>query len=122
MRRNEAGEGKLGSIIWLLVLVGVGMAIWNVGPVYMANYTFNDKLNQIARSPRYRATDERIMNDIMKAVSEEKLENFVTRQSCKVNTMETRRTIACAYERTVNVFPGWTHTFQFKNDADQPLI
>jgi hypothetical protein len=121
-RNPEAGEGRLSSIIWLLILVGITMAIWNVGPVYMANYSFSDKVNQLARAPKYRYTDEKIMDEIMKAASEEKLEGYITRQACRINTLETRRTISCAYNRTVTVIPGWTQTFSFKTDADQPLI
>jgi hypothetical protein len=123
MRANgEAGEGKLGTIIWVLILIGLAIAAWNVGPVFVANYSFTDKVNQLARVPKYRFTDDKLMDEIMKAAVEEKLEGHVTRQTCRINTMESRRTINCAYNRTVNVIPGWTHTFSFKSEADQPLL
>jgi hypothetical protein len=121
MRNGEAGEGRLGTIIWLLVLVGLGIAAWNVAPVYIANYTFADKMTQIARTGRH-IHDDRIMDMLMKAGNEEKLEGYITRQSCRMNTMETRRTVVCEYSRQVDVIPGWKHTFRFKNEADQPLI
>lgn len=125
MRRNgEGGEGKLGTIVWLVVFIAMGVAIWNVAPVYIANYSFADKVNQIARTPRWGASgsDERIVEQLVKAASEEKLEQYVNRQTCRINTMDTRRTIVCEYGRQVNVIPGWRHNFNFKIEADQPLI
>ena len=94
---------------------------WNVAPVYIANYSFADKMTQIARTPRH-INEERLMEQLIKAGNEEKLEGFITRQSCRMNTMEMRRTIVCEYSRTVDIIPGWKHTFRFKNEADQPLI
>ena len=57
MRSNsERGEGKLGTIVGLLVFVGVLMAAWNVLPIFIADYTFGDKsrLGDDGRNPRRR--------------------------------------------------------------------
>jgi hypothetical protein len=118
---NERGEGRLGTIVGLVLFVGVVLAIWNLAPVFWADYNFKDKLNEIARVGRHRS-DEEVMRMIMHEVSENKLEAFINSRTCKINTLETRRTIRCEYNRTVQILPGFNHTFNFKDEADQPLL
>lgn len=118
---TEKGEGRLGSIVGLVFFLAVILAIWNVGPVFWADYNFADKLNEIARVGRHKSDDD-IVHMIMHEVSENRLEGFITPQTCKITTMETRRTIRCEYNRTVEILPGFKHTFHFKDDADQPLL
>ena len=50
MRSNsERGEGKLGTIIGLVVFAAVVLAAWNTLPLFIADYTFADKLHEYAR-------------------------------------------------------------------------
>jgi hypothetical protein len=120
--RSEAGEGRFGTIVGLLLLAAVAFAAWNVVPVYYANYDFADKMNEIARTPRYRATDDKIMDLLMKEAAEQRIHAYLNRQGCRVETQEAYRRINCAYEREVEILPGWKHVFKFQNRADQPLI
>ena len=121
-RGSERGEGKLGSLIWLVVVVAVIFAGWRLIPVYVAQYTFADKVVELARAPKYSHPDDRITQEIIKAAQENKLEAYVNERTCKINTLEVRRTIVCEYERTVEILPGFKKKFHFKNEADQPLI
>ena len=118
---HESGEGRMGTIVGLVLFVGVVLAIWNLGPVFWADYNFKDKLNEIARVGRHRSDDD-VLRMIMHEVSDNKLEGFITGRTCKINTLETRRTILCEYDRTVEILPGFRHTFHFKDEADQPLL
>jgi hypothetical protein len=121
--RNEKGEGKLGSLLTLVVVVAFGYAAWNVGPAYIDHYGLTDKVNEIARTPRYKApTDDRIMDLLMKEVRERRMYDYIRQQNFRISTTETSRQITITYERTVEVLPGWKHTFQFRFMADQPLI
>ena len=125
MRTNEGGErgeGRLGSIIGLVVFAAAALAAWNVVPLYIADYTFADKLNELARLNRYQHNDERIMEQVMREASKQRIDTYLTRQGCKIMTRETSRTIDCEYKRTVDVLPGWRHTFKFTPSADQPLL
>jgi hypothetical protein len=123
MRRgNETGEGKLSSLMWLVVFIAVGYAVWHVAPVYISNYSFKDKMNEIARSPRGVVSDERIVDMLWHEVRERRLDPFIQRSCFKISTLETSRRISCAYERKEQILPGLTWTFRFDNEVDQPLI
>jgi hypothetical protein len=122
MRSDERGEGRLGTIIWLLVLAAVVYACWKLIPVFYNNYNFGDKVVELARTPKYSHPDDRLTSELIKAAQENHLEAYINEKTCKINTMEVRRTIVCQYDRTVEVLPGFKHTFHFKSEGDQPLI
>jgi hypothetical protein len=119
---NERGEGRLGTIMGLLILAGVVYAAWNLIPVFFNNYNFGDKVTELARAPKYSHPDDRIETELIKAAQENHLEQFIGPRTCKINTMEVRRVIVCEYDRTVEVLPGVKHKFHLKSEADQPLI
>ena len=120
---TERGEGRLGSIIGLVVFAAIVLAAWNVTPIFIADYTFADKLNEFARMSRYQHSDDRIMELVMREASKQRIDTYLGgRTGCKIVTRETSRTIDCAYKREVEILPGWKHTFNFTPKADQPLI
>jgi hypothetical protein len=119
---REKGEGRISSIVWLLVLFGFGYATWHVGPVYFAGYSLVDKMNEMARAPKYNHSDEKILDTLMKEVRERRLEQYIFRSSFKVNTYENSRRISVEYDVPIDVLPGYNRTFHFKHDVDQPII
>jgi hypothetical protein len=119
---REKGEARISSILWLLVLGGFGYATWHVGPVYFAGYSLVDKMNEMARAPKYNHPDEKILDQLMKEVRERRLEQYIFRSSFKVNTYENSRRISVEYDVPINVLPGYLRTFHFKHDVDQPII
>ncbi len=121
--RNERGEGNLGTIIFLAIVIAAGYAAWNVAPVYIDHYGFVDKVNEICRTPRYKApTDERIMDLLMKEVRERRIDHWITPRSFRISTTETSRRINLNYEREAQVLPGWKKVFRFDFQSDQPLV
>ena len=118
----ERGEVRFSSLIMLLVIAAGGLAAWNVIPVYYANYSFSDKMVELARRPKYNNSDDEIMRLLEKEARALKLEDFINVRTCKVQTMDFRRKITCNYVRTQQVIPGWTRNFEFNNEADQPLL
>ena len=123
MRSNgERGEGRIGSIIGLIVFAGVCLAAWNVAPIFIADYTFADKLHEFARMNRYQFKDDDIRNLVMKEAGKQRIDVYLGRDGCKILTRETSRTIDCAYQREVEILPGFKHVFRFTPSADQPLI
>ena len=120
--RRERGEARLSSIIWLVVLIGFGYAVWHVGPVYFAGYSLVDKMNEMARAPKYNHPDEKILDNLMKEVRERRLDQWIVRSDFKVNTLDHSRRISVEYDVPIEVLPGWTRNFHFKHDVDQPII
>jgi hypothetical protein len=120
--RNQRGEGRLSGIVWLLVFVAVCYGLWNVVPLYLANYNLKDKMNQAARSPRGTVSDDQIRDGLWHEVQESRLDAFVPKSCFQISTRETSRKITCSYDRTQQVLPGFNWTFHFDNEVDQPLI
>ncbi|HSB61210.1 MAG TPA: hypothetical protein VLI67_05795 [Vicinamibacteria bacterium] len=120
---NQRGEGRGGALVSLALFVAVGYAGWNVIPVYWAHYDFVDKVNEICRTPIYKArTDEVILEMLMREVRNRRLDDWIKRGSFKISTTETSRRIVLAYEREVLVLPGWKRVLKFDFTSDQPLV
>jgi len=121
--RNQKGEGRMGSLIFLALLIAMAYAAWNVAPAYLAHYDFVDKVNEICRTPRYRAPDDdRIIEMLMKEVRNRRLDDWIRPGSFRISTTETSRRIILRYEREVQVLPGWKKTLKFDFQSDQPLV
>jgi len=121
--RNQRGEGKLGGLVFLALLIAMAYAAWNVAPAYLAHYDFVDKVNEICRTPRYRAPDDdRIMDMLMKEVRNRRLDDWIKPGSFRISTTETSRRIILRYEREVQVLPGWKKKLKFDFQSDQPLV
>jgi hypothetical protein len=118
----ERGEGRLGTIVMLALMAAIGLACWNIIPVYFANSSFGDKMVEMARRPRLRNGDDEIMRQLEKEARNLKIEDYINTRTCKIVTMDFRRKITCDYDRTVQVLPGIPYTFKFRNEADQPLM
>jgi len=124
-RKSERGDGKLGGLILLVVVLAVGLAAWSLIPVYYAHYDFTDKVNEICRSPRHvtqRGGDQTIMKMLMDEVVKRRLGEWVGPESFTINTTPHDRQIDLYYEREVEILPGWKKTLKFEYTADQPII
>jgi hypothetical protein len=123
-RKSERGEGKLGGLILLVVLIAAGLAAWHIIPVYYDHYDFIDKVTEICRTPRYkvRKGDEDIKKMLMDEVAKRRLSPWIGPESFAINTTDNARQIELYYERECEVLPGFKKTFKFSFKADQPLI
>jgi hypothetical protein len=119
---SERGEGRLSNIVALVIFAGVIYASWNLIPVYYSNYSFSDRVNEIARLPKYNNPDEAILQKLMKESQQYDLEDFISPRTCTVVTQDFRRKIQCGYERRVKILPGLTRTLRFDIEAEQPLL
>jgi hypothetical protein len=123
-RTSEKGEGKLGGLIFLVVVLAGGLAAWNVAPAYFDHYDFVDKVNEICRTPKYRVRegDQGIVKMLMGEVNKRRLNQWIGPESFTVTTTDFNRQIQLYYEREVEILPGWKKTFRFSFTADQPLV
>jgi len=122
--KSERGEGKLGGFILLVVVVAAGLAAWNVVPVYYDHYDFVDKVNEICRTPPYKARqgDESIKKMLMDEVAKRRLGTWIGPESFAITSSSSSRQIELYYEREVDVLPGFKKVFKFDFKSDQPLI
>jgi hypothetical protein len=116
---TQRGESKLGGIISLAVFLAFCYAVFNVAPVYMADYQLGDKIMEVCR---LRALDDHVKDLLMREVRERDLHEFLNKESFKIETRENKRRIRVQYQRTVKILPGWTRTFSFSHDVDQPFF
>jgi hypothetical protein len=123
-RKSERGEGKLGGLILLVALVAGGLSAWHVIPVYYDHYDFVDKVNEICRTPPYKARkgDESIKEMLMTEVSKRQLGTWIGPESFLITSSASSRQIELYYEREVEILPGFKKTFKFSFKSDQPLI
>jgi hypothetical protein len=119
---KERGEVRLSSLVMLVLFAAAGLAAWNVIPIYYANYSFSDKMVEVCRRPKYNNSDDEILKALEKEARALDLQDYINARTCRVQTSDFRRRINCNYDRTAKVIPGWKHTFQFRNEADQPLL
>jgi hypothetical protein len=124
-RTSQKGEGKLGGLILLVVVAAVGLAAWNLVPVYFTHYDYIDKVNEICRAPRHitqRGGDETVMKMLMDEARKERLDQWIGPESFTINSSDRGRQIELYYEREVEILPGWKKTLKFEYKADQPII
>jgi len=124
-RSGERGEGQIGSIVMLIVLIALAVAAKNVGPVYWDNYQFEDKLTNIAgRFPPNKDGDVRAKQAIKKAVEETGLLAYLDPDTCEVTSaggIGGLRTVSCTYSRQYSLF-GAKKTVTFENTISRPMF
>ena len=117
-RKTERGEG----LIMLALVAAVAYAGWHVVPVYIDHYGFTDKVVEICRTPKYKATDDELYRMLLKEVDDRRLDSWISRDSFEIRTTDRGRVITLDYERDAKVLPGWVKKFKLSFKADQPLI
>jgi hypothetical protein len=115
---RQRGEGRLGTIISLGLLAVFGLAVWNVGPVYISDYTLADHMIQTARRPVF-IKDQAIRDLLMEEVKNQGLRDLIQPSDFKILRRDGSRKIELKYERTVEVLPNWKHTFKFEHVVDE---
>jgi hypothetical protein len=121
-RKRERGEGRLGALIFLLLIVAAGVAAWHVVPVFIAHYDFTDKVEEVCRTPRYKGSDEDLLKVLTDEVARRRLDQWIGPDSFEISTVDRGRIIKLHYDREVQILPGWKKTFHFSYTADQPLL
>jgi hypothetical protein len=124
-KSTERGEGQIGSIVMLIVLIALAMAAVNVGPIYWDNYQFEDALKEIAgRFPPNKDGDTRAQAALKKAIEQTGLGAYVQPENCSVTSqggIGGLRTINCTYTREYKLF-GSRKTVTFENAVSRPMF
>jgi hypothetical protein len=122
-RTRERGESKgFSGILSLAALAAFGMALWNVAPPYMSDYTLGDSMRELCRLNRALNPDDEIREKLMKIVREEKLDAYINKPMFIITTRDTSRRIQLEYQREIQILPGWKRIFKYSHDLDQPYF
>ena len=123
-RSRERGEGQVGSIVMLIVMILIALAAKEVGPLYWDNYQLEDRLTTIAGSfPPNKDGDTRAMAAVKVAVAEAGITPFLDSE-CTVTSsggIGGLRTVTCAYTREYKLF-GSRKSKSFEVSVSRPMF
>lgn len=112
------GEGKIGCIFWILVLVVVGMIAAKVIPVKIESAEFYDYMEEQAKFG-LQASPEGIKRQIMRKAMD--LDLPVKSENLTVERVAEEIRIHCKYEIPIE-FPGYTYVWKFDEKINRPLF
>lgn len=126
-RRSERGEGNFGNMAKLAVFAILGLAAYNAGPIYFANYQFKDRLTEIAGAfPPNKDGDTRATAAVEQAITDAGLREYLPEGTCTVTSaggLGGLRTVSCIYDRTFKLLPGMSpKTVHFDNTVSRPMF
>jgi hypothetical protein len=124
-RTRETGRAALSTIIFFLLLAGVGYAAWHNVPVVYDHYDLVDKVNEICRTPKYVVRskgEEYLLDQLMKEVDLHDMEEWIGKNNFEITSTDNNRKIRLYYEREAKVLPGYKHKWVWDFTADQPLL
>jgi hypothetical protein len=124
-RKNERGEGQIGSMIGLVVMIALAVAAFNIGPLYWQNYQFEDRITAIAGNfPPNKDGDIRAMAAVRGAVAESELLPYLDPETCTVTSaggIGGLRTVSCTYTREYKLF-GNRKSVTFEVTVSRPMF
>ena len=123
-RSKERGEGQIGSIIMLVVMIVIALAAKEIGPLYWDNYQLEDRLTTIAGSfPPNKDGDTRAIAAVQKAVAEAGIAQYLD-SDCTVTSsggIGGLRTVVCIYTREYKLF-GSRKSKTFEINVSRPMF
>jgi hypothetical protein len=117
-RRHQSGEGQLGCIIGLLILLAAGFVAYKMIPVKVRASSLRQEIVDEAKSGSLR-NDKQMRANIMAKAKD--LDLPLEEKNLKI--IRGPGNIRVEAEYTVPVeFPGYTYNWQFQHRAENPLF
>lgn len=117
-RRLQSGEGQMGCIISLLILLAVAFVAFKMVPVKVKAAEFRQELVDEAKSGSLRK-DKEIRANLMSKADELGLP--LKEQDLSITRSRSNITIAAHYTVPIE-FPGYTYMWRFEADYSTPLF
>ena len=118
MRSRQAGQGKIGCIIWLLAVGIAGMIAFKMIPVKVKSSELHDYMTEQARFSGNYPSDQIAKAILVRA---RELELPLTEEGLKVEKARERIKMEATYTVPV-VFPGYTYYWKFHHMVDRPIF
>lgn len=127
-RNRQAGEGKLGCIITIAVLVILIAAAMKAWPVYYSNNELDTAINNDIAPMASRATDEEVMSQIKAKAKELDIPEALKPGAITVNITPSSGTdvpgnihIVLRYQRPVDFYGVYSYTFVTDDTIDRTV-
>jgi len=118
-RRGERGEGRLGTLVGLVVLALTIYLAFKFIPVMVNAYAFRDYIEQETRFAALRNRDEEVVKRVLRKAEE--LELPVSNKSIKVNRTQSRFDIVVKYTVPIET-PVYVYNWMFDEKFSAPLF
>lgn len=114
----ERGEGRIGCIFWMLVLI-VGLVVaWEMVPIKMRSVELYDFMEDQASVATYDQNTEAIKKRILAKAAE--LDIPLDKDTLLVERIGDRIRMRAVYTLPAE-FPGYTYNWEFEHEIDRPL-
>ena len=116
--QGQRGEGQLGCIFGLIVLLAGGFFAYKLIPVKVKAADLRQTITDSARSAG-RLKDPQITKEILDKAEE--LELPVTKENIKIRRRANEIDVEVTYTVPIE-FPGYTFNWNFHHTADNPIF
>lgn len=117
-RRGQRGEGQVGCLIGVIILIIAGLIAYKMVPVKVKSAEMRDIVSQEARAAGLK-TDKQIGQAILSEA--QRLELPIGEDNLKI--VRASGNIRVDLEYTVPVkFPGYTYNWKFHHKAENPIF
>lgn len=116
--RSERGEGRLGCLFGLILLLAAALIAYKMIPVKVKAADLRDAIEDEAKSAGQN-TDKQILSAILNRA--QILELPVTENNVQINRSANSIQIDVQYTVPVE-FPGYTHQWKFHHKTNNPIF
>ena len=117
-RRSERGDGNVGCIVWLLILVIVVAIGWKAIPVKLRTSQLYDYMVELSKFSAQAPPDELELRILARA---RELELPVTKEGVLVQRIGDRIKLEAHYAVPLD-YPGYTYQWSFNHVVDRPIF
>lgn len=117
-RSGQSGEGNLGCIFWLLILVVIGMILWKAVPVKVATAELYDYSVELTKFSA-KASGEELKRRILNKAKELNLP--LNPKQVEIEKTKDRVRIRLNYMVPLD-FPGYTYEWKIEEEIDRPIF
>jgi len=115
-RIRQRGAGKLGTLIWIIILIAVGYCGFKIVPPYIDNYQLEDFMKQETRFAGVnRRSSDQLREVIYKRIQE--LEIPARREDIRVDVVQDGFKVSVKYTVVIEL-PGYALSLNFNPTAD----
>lgn len=117
-QRGERGEGKVGCVVWVLILAIAVLIAWKAIPVKVRSAELYDFMVDTAKFAAQTPAEEVKKQILIKAKA---LDLPLDKERLSVEKGSDRIRIKADYTVPLE-FPGYTYNWKFHNEVDRPVF